>query len=53
MTVRNFLHFSTKVGVEALRALKLACDIVGLTRHEIELIMCGNAERLLGVATRA
>ena len=41
------------VGVEALRALKLACDNAGVGREGVELIMCGNAERLYGLAPGA
>jgi hypothetical protein len=37
------------VGVEALRALKLACDNVGLDRDDVQKIMCGNGERLFGI----
>jgi glutamate-1-semialdehyde 2,1-aminomutase len=37
------------VGVEAMRALKLACDNTGLTRREVEMIMHGNAERMFGI----
>ena len=37
------------VGVEALRALKLACDNAKLTRAQVEMVMHGNAEAMFGV----
>ncbi|MHC4563622.1 MAG: amidohydrolase family protein [Planctomycetota bacterium] len=38
---------------EALRAIKSACDEVGIGPDSIEAIFCGNAERLIGKANRA
>jgi len=32
---------------EALRALKWACEQLGLRRHDVEAIFCGNAQRLI------
>ena len=37
------------VAVEAMRALKVACDNTKLTRKQIEDIFYGNAARLYGL----
>ncbi len=38
---------------EALRAIKNACEELGLSRNDVEAIFCGNADRLIASVLEA